>query len=93
MARLSKIGKHETQVYEGKEMTYVRYHFTDVVKFSSMVIVLDTGGWYTPTTKTRMNQTSNYYGLGYYVYQKKGIWYVDFKDTTYVFKDGMKLYR
>jgi hypothetical protein len=59
----------------------VTYHSTDVVVFSKEEIVLDTGGWFTVTTKARMNQASNEFGLGYQVYQEKGYWYIWFPGT------------
>jgi hypothetical protein len=52
--------------------TQVWYHSTCVVEFDKDVIKLCTGGWRTATTKTRMNQASNQFGLGYSVYQKRG---------------------
>lgn len=55
--------------------TIIRYHDTDVVKFNDNEVVLQTGGWFTMTTKTRMNQASNQFGLGYTVYQKNHTWY------------------
>ena len=80
MANMHKIGSTATTVRTENGYTIVRYHNTDVVKFNSDEIVLNTGGWKTNTTKARMNQTSNVYGLGYRVYQIKGTWYVDCLD-------------
>jgi hypothetical protein len=73
---------------EGNDMC-VRYHNTDVVRFDDprLKIVLNTGGWKTATTKTRMNQASNQFGLGYQVSQKKGDWFVDYKGKTIPFND------
>ena len=68
---------------EGK--TIVRYHNTDVVIYDNRTIELNTGGWKTMTTKTRMNQASNQFGLGYQVSQKKGDWFVDYKGQTIPF--------
>ena len=71
------IGTHKTEVFTENGVTYVKYHNTRVVAFSENAIILDTGGWFTPTTKTRMNQTSNAFGLGFQVYQKNYEWYVE----------------
>jgi hypothetical protein len=46
-----------------------------IVSFDAKRIVLNTGGWRSNTTKTRMNQTSNVFQLGYRVYQKAGEWF------------------
>lgn len=56
--------------------TIVRYHQTDVVRFNTREIILNTGGWNTRTTVTRMNQASNQFGLGYNVSIRKGHLYV-----------------
>lgn len=55
----------------------VRYHYTDVVTIhKDGRVTLDTGGWFTATTKVRMNQASFQFGLNYYVHQEKGKWFV-----------------
>ena len=65
----------------------VAYHKTVVVHADKNkgIIVLDTGGWKTATTKTRMNQASNEFGLGYAVFQKRGEWFVNYKGATLPF--------
>ncbi len=97
MAQTHSIGKVATSVYtrstDGRNYTCVKYHATEVVIFSNDTILLDSGGWRTVTTKTRMNQASNQYGLGYQVYQKDHVWYVDFKGQSLRFDDGMVLTR
>jgi hypothetical protein len=64
---------------KNKKWLCVAYHNTFVVCASDKTIVLNTGGWFTVTTKTRMNQASNQFGLGYRVFQKDFRWYVEFK--------------
>jgi len=93
MSRHNEVGSHRTSVYNANSLTCVKYHRTDVVKFSHNKIILDSGGWQTKTTKLRMNQTSNQYGLNYSVYQKNFEWFVEFKDITIPFFDGMELYK
>ena len=77
MTQTYQIGKVGTKIHTHEGVTYVTYHATDVVKFDQDMIILDTGGWFTNTTRTRMNQTSNQFDLGYHVYQKDYTWYVD----------------
>jgi len=72
---------------------YVQYHQTKLVRWNPDQIMLDSAGWYTPTTKTRLNQASNSFGLGYRVYQKAGSWYVEYKGETLPFINGMILER
>ncbi len=58
-----------------------RYHHTDVVTMRPahapdlaargyVEITLDTGGWQSATTKARMNQFANQFGIDYHVFQE-----------------------
>lgn len=96
MARYNKVGSVSTTISRGTlnvdgEVDHTEacmvctYHETDVVKWNDKYIRLYTGGWFSNTTKVRMNQVSNQYGLDYSVYQAKGIWYVDYKGVTQQF--------
>lgn len=79
MAQNQVVGKHATTVRaRANGGGCVTYHDTDVVVWNEHQVLLDTGGWFTVTTKTRMNQAANQFGLGYQVYQEKGQWYVWF---------------
>lgn len=63
----------------------VTYHNTDVVEWDSQHVTLKTGGWQTATTKARMNQAANHYGLRFAVYQKAYSWYVTTKAGDFPF--------
>ena len=76
MSQTKKLGPTATTVRQEGNTTIVRYHDTDVVSFDDSVVTLDTGGWFTKTTKARMNQASAQFNLGFRVYAEKGIWYV-----------------
>jgi hypothetical protein len=77
MGTMQKIGKTATSIRtNGKGVTSVRYHSTDVASFNDRWILLNTGGWWTATTKSRMNQTANQFGLGFAVFQVRGTWTV-----------------
>ena len=82
-AKHTYIGRHETEIIDAERYTYVKYWATNVVTidWDKNIVTLDTGGYFTPTTKKRMNQASDEFGLGYRVQQIKGDWYVF--DTTY----------
>jgi hypothetical protein len=57
------------------------YHQTSVAEKQGNKIRLDTGGWQTNTTKTRMNQFSNHFCSGTFsVYQKNFDWFVRLAD-------------
>jgi hypothetical protein len=74
-----KLGKGHTTVRQKGATLSVRYHTTDVVKATPKRITLDTGGWFSNTTKTRMNQASHQFDLGVSVNQDKGKWYAEYK--------------
>ena len=90
MERYNTVCAHKTNVMLTNGMGTVIYHRTPVVHWDKDKIVLDTGGWFTNTTKLRMNQASNQYGLGYSVYQKAHQWYVEYRGQVRAF-DGMML--
>lgn len=82
-----------TNLRDENGWTIGRYHSTDVIKFNDQEIILDSGGWQTVTTKTRLNQASNQFDLGFSVYQKNFEWFVDYRGQTFPFEDGMTLTR
>lgn len=90
MSQFHKLGKIATSIRTEKSKTIVRYHSTDVVEFDSCFVSLNSGGWKTATTKARMNQASNQFGLNYQVYQKDLQWYACLPDGQIVaFRDGI----
>ena len=93
MAQTQTVGTHNTTVSNIEGFTNIVYHSTPVVQFNDDKIRLNSGGWETATTKTRMNQASHEYNLGFEVYQVNFTWYVDYKGETIAFTDGMKLDR
>lgn len=90
MARQDKIGSHQTTTYRNEHGEIcVQYHGTKVVVFNEQHIILDNGGCKTATTKTRMNQASGQFKLGFKVYQKHGDWFCDYKGGTIPFLNGV----
>ena len=75
-------------------VTIGRYHNTDIIKFDSTGIILNSGGFRTVTTKKRLNAASIQFGLGFAVYQKNHEWFVDLPNGDRVdFEDGMDFER
>tara|TARA_A100001201_G_scaffold128868_1_gene114058 strand:+ start:877 stop:1224 length:348 start_codon:yes stop_codon:yes gene_type:complete len=70
------IGTHKTSIYRNENNLIVRYWFTDIVTITNDSIILNNGGYYTATTKKRMNQVSLQFGLGFNVFQKDYEWFV-----------------
>lgn len=97
MGQQQTVGTHKTavidEIHNKKHSTAIYYHSTAVVQFTFDEIILNSGGWKTATTKARMNQASNQFGLGYSVYQKDFSWYVNFNGKTLDFSDNMVLKR
>ena len=83
------VGTHATKVYSDDEGLHVRYHNTRVVSAAGRTVTLRNGGWYTATTKKRMNQFAYQYGYRFWVYQKDFAWYVDTPEGELQFEDGM----
>jgi hypothetical protein len=83
MSRYNQIGRIATTTTEG--ITRVTYYKTVVVAFDAKSITLNTGGWFTATTKTRMNQASNQFDLGFNVCQKSRQWFATYRGQTIAF--------
>jgi hypothetical protein len=71
--------KKATKVIESEESIKIQYHNTTIVEIFDNRIILNPGGYYTVTTKRRMNQVSDVWHLGFSVYQKNYRWYVDYE--------------
>lgn len=91
MSRTNTLGKTATSVRTDNDGTHVRYHRTDVVTFTPSTITLRTGGYRTVTTKRRMNQAAQQFGLAYSVYQNRFDWYVCTPDGRTLDFDGETL--
>ena len=68
----------------------MQLHRTNIAIYADGVLTLNTDGWYSATTKERLNGVLD--RLGYKVYQKKGVWYVynSQNEESIEFKDGME---
>ena len=92
-------GRATSVIRDNAGALHVTYHQTEVVTvFANGVVKLDSGGYRTFTTKARMNQASNQFGLGFGVFQDKHEWYVRVmpdgtwdNGRTLPFEDGMLL--
>jgi hypothetical protein len=102
MGQTQFLSKYQTKVSTVVDGAYskttVRLYSTDVVSFvpdgtNCATVVLNSGGYKTATTKSRMNQTSNQYDLGYKVYQRDFQWFVRNRiGRVEPFFDGMCFY-
>ena len=89
------IGTHRTTCItitdnESNRVLMVTYHSTPVVKvINDRYVVLNNGGYYTSTTKRRMNQASLQYSLGFQVYQVNYEWYVSIGEEVAPYHNGI----
>ena len=89
MSQVHTAGKVATKVAVDSEgVLRVTYHNTPVVTvYPNGRIVLNTNGYFTVTTKTRMNQASRQFNLGFHVYQENFDWFVDVDGHTLEFNN------
>lgn len=84
--KASKKIAHNTYAIRQGDNIAIRLHQTDIIVFSPCGdTVYNTGGWYSVTTKQRLNRFGP---VG--VYQKKGEWYY-YDDTPFI--DGASVGR
>ena len=89
------IGTHRTTVTNlpinnEQSRLIVTFHNTAVVQVvNNRYVILNSGGWDTPTTKRRMNQASDVYKLNYLVYQRGWVWYVQTPKQVSEFQDNI----
>ena len=78
MSQQYKIGKHKTTVKVKDDILSVVYHSTEVVRanLTGKTVIFDNGGYFTATTKTRMNQALNQYNIPFRVLQKDFGWFI-----------------
>lgn len=95
MAQQTRISRNNTVVRSDGSATVVTLHGTDIVSvMPSGSIRLCTGGYFTATTKTRMNQVAYEMGLGYKVFAKDRKWFVEWQGEVLPFTgDSIVLYR
>jgi hypothetical protein len=93
MPSMSKLSRHATtwEIRNTPKGTAgsVIYHHTRVVSWEPGTltgwprVTLNSGGYKTVTTKCRMVQASNQFGLKYTVFQRDGEWFVDVMNPAY----------
>lgn len=92
MGQMQQVSKNNTAIMTEDGLTKIILHSTVVVSFNHEKVILNSGGWRTVTTRARMNQASNQFGLGFTVCQKNFDWFVCLADqVTVAFEDGMEI--
>jgi hypothetical protein len=80
-------GKTATRVEVTDTAVKIFYHSTAIVEIRDGSVILNNGGWTTRTTKLRMNQAAEFFGIDFHVFQKKSTWYTRVADDVIPF-DG-----
>lgn len=80
--------KGNVKVSKDGENITVTYHGTVIVSASPENIRLNTGGWFTASTKRHMNQASDEFGLGFRVYQARGEWFAIHNELVKAFNSN-----
>ena len=90
----NKLSNYKTTWVETNGRGSVVYAHTPIVEWDDETITLRSDGWETVTTKKKMNQSANQFGLNFTVFQENYEWFVfNPKGETVDFLDGMKLER
>ena len=78
---------------ENTNCSTVVLHRTAIAVYdhNTQALKLNTGGWYSVTTKSRLNAILSEVMYGARVYQKAFDWYLSYNKSTHDFNDGMIL--
>ena len=79
MPQTQKVSGRSTWVFNDGTYNVVQYQATPVVRWNDDEIILNTGGWMSMTTRTRMNQASHQFDLDFTVNQENHEWFVYYK--------------
>lgn len=84
-----------TKVEETSHNIIVFYHKTAIVNIrrENGVIILDSGGFRTISTRRRMNLAAEEFNLSFHVVSKRSKWLVDVRGERRPFSDLMHIYR
>ena len=83
-----KIANNTWEILEKNgKVKAIRFHDTNIITYlKNGKIRLNSGGWYTSTTKERINR---FLPANYYLFQKSFIWYLQTPTKKIKYKDGM----
>ena len=76
MPSMNKLSSYRTTFETDGERGSVTYVNTRIVAWDGDNVTLNSGGWQTATTKRKMAQAANQFGLGFTVAQRNGEWFV-----------------
>ena len=74
-----------------ESFTKVEYYGTRIAIWDDNRITLSNGGYQTASTKKRLNQVSDHFGLCFGVYSDKGVWFVQYCGQRFDFIDNREV--
>jgi hypothetical protein len=80
------VDNNTVKITTKNEVIYRLYNTNVVIIKHDGTLILNSGGFRSQTTKSRISKYS-----GYNVYQKKGIWCVKIFENDFEFYDGMEI--
>jgi hypothetical protein len=81
-----KIANNTLQIDFEDGAQAIRLHLTNIITWAQGNIILNSGGWQTVTTKSRLNQ---FLPQGFYIHSERGLWYVRTAQGDFKYYDGM----
>ena len=89
VAKSRVVAPNTVEYFKRDGTRVIRLHNTDILIFTpDGKITLNSSGWYTQTTKSRLN---TFLPPNLRITQQKGLWYLHFNNQSYLFKDGMQI--
>lgn len=83
--------KAATRISDGPRYVTARYHNTDIITIDKVsdTVILNSGGYRTLTTKKRMNEVMEDFGISVRVFQRKYDWFVRVSGNAVVHYPGI----
>lgn len=83
------IGNNTLEIVYNNGLKAIRLHHTDIISYTTdNCIILNSGGWHSHTTKSRMN---DFIGPDKDIMQRNFNWYVKTPAGVFDYFDGMKI--
>ena len=91
MPSMNHLSKNNTTLANRNGIHVLTLHSTEIVHHNPATgeVTLNSGGWQTATTRTRINQYMNTRGLNVGIFQKAREWFVSANGQILPFRDGM----
>jgi hypothetical protein len=82
------VANNTVEYWNGKRERIIRLHKTDILRFTPDKLIINSGGWKTPTTRERINAFSPGW---LHLHQKRSLWYISTGVATSSFYEGITI--